>query len=112
MTASAARLEQHGEVDEAEEISSFLREHPFPSLVKGFDLELGEDWLGEAAAYVWLLLDEDFKYGSPEMKRISEFARHLRKTLLQRRLRRWPYVSFRVRPKDAASTEVRRGEST
>lgn len=109
---SAARLDLHDEVHEAKEISDFLHEHSFPSLVKGFDLELGEDWAGEPTAYVWLLLDKDLKYGSSEMNGLSEFAQQLRMSLLRWPLRRWPYVSFRVRRKQSSSSDARQGEPT
>lgn len=94
MTASAARLEQR---DEAADITAFLRGQNFPPAVKGFELEFEEDWSGEPAVWVWLLLDEDVGYSAPEMPGLSEFARRLQARLLEWQIRRWPYVSFRVR---------------
>jgi hypothetical protein len=74
-------------------LMSVLRdEKQFPEFVKGYEVSVGEDWSGDPALYVTILVAPRRSPAKSEVAQWSQFTSLVGRALQEMHLQRWPYV--------------------
>lgn len=80
--------------DDARHIRAIMAERPLPRGVVDYGLSFGEDWAGDLAATVWLVVEDGSNPSDEDMRPIIDYVRELRDALVDARLSHWPFVRF------------------
>lgn len=80
-------------------INEVVASRQFPVGVEStnYDVVFGEDAAGSAAVWIRLGVDEEHSNPSKEwVSQVSEFVSKLRRDLLDRHIRHWPYIELKA----------------
>ena len=90
--------------EEERHIREVVERRPLPPHIKSFAIEFGEDWSGDPAVTIALIVENDQAL-SADMTAVSAFTRKLTDELIALPLTHWPFVQLRkdVAPAKAAS---------
>jgi hypothetical protein len=81
--------------EEVQKIRKVLEGIDFPTGVVSWRFEVGEDWTGDPAVRIWLLVDED-TVQKKEVNRVTMASEQMiRDALTAASIQRWPYVRVR-----------------
>lgn len=76
-------------------INSVIKRHRFPSGVKTWSAEYGEDSTGDPAVWIWFHYKDDEGASQQNIHELSDFVHLIRDHLLEADIGRWPYVGYR-----------------
>ena len=80
--------------DEERIVRDILQKRPLPETVRSFAVEFGEDFTGDPAVTIWLIVDDNPNPPKRALDRVVRFVRETEDDLLNAGLRHWPYVRF------------------
>jgi hypothetical protein len=82
--------------DETRRLRAAMSELPFPPEVLTWEFEFGRDSTGEAAVWIWVLVDDAAANDARFTTTSDRLQREIRQSLQRTGLDRWPYVRFRT----------------
>ncbi len=77
-------------------VGALLKKHGLPDGVHGFEIEYGEDSVGNPATWVWLIVDDDLKPSKKKIRRFVDLSTAVTRDLWAAFPDRRPYVHFRA----------------
>lgn len=76
-------------------MDDFLKRRPLPEFVHRYEVELGEDSVGDPAVYVLIYVDDDKKPSKEKLSQLRDLTDSLSQDLIVKLPQRWPYIRIR-----------------
>ena len=74
-----------------------LEKIPWPDGIHGMSIQLGEDWAGDPAIWIYFVVDDELKPSKARVDELSELASAVNLAIRRSDIGRFPYVDFRTR---------------